>query len=80
MRDTSLERFLFLMRELFKEHNRGLINENTDLQELEEWSSLQIMIIVSEIDREYDVLISADEMRGITTIAKLYDLVKKKTN
>ena len=46
-------------------------------RELEEWSSFLALAIMAMIKIEYDVAISADEMRNANTIQELYDTVKK---
>ena len=46
-------------------------------RELEEWSSFLALAIMAMIKSEYDVAISADEMRNANTIQELYDTVKK---
>lgn len=46
-------------------------------RELEEWSSFLALGIMAMIKSEYDVAITADEMRNANTIQELYDTVKK---
>ena len=46
-------------------------------RELEEWNSFLALAIMAMIKSEYDVAISADEMRNANTIQELYDTVQK---
>ncbi len=75
---SSLENFVTLIRQQFSEHEALLINETTDIKSLKEWSSLQTMIIVNEIDKNFGVIISSDDLKAANTIAQLYQLVKEK--
>lgn len=78
MQEFTNENFLKLIQDVFKEDSRTLISFDTDLHTMTEWSSLQAMIVVSEIDRAFDVILSAQDMREAKTIAHLYERVKQK--
>lgn len=55
----------------------GLTPE-TNFRELDEWSSLCALAILSMIDEEYNVQLKGIEMRGANTIQELFDLVLSK--
>jgi acyl carrier protein len=67
-----------LIRSQFREEDRSLINETTDLKALKEWSSLQTMIIVSEIDKEYGVILDFENIRDAHTVSELFAIVQCK--
>ena len=48
-----------------------------EFHELEEWSSFLALAIMAMIKSEYDVAISADEMRNANTIQEVFDTVQK---
>ena len=77
---NSIQSFLEVIRGQFKEGTRASISETTDLKALNEWSSLQTMIIVNEIDKNYGVVLSFEEIKNGTTVQKLYDTVQSKLN
>ncbi len=79
MTNVELNNFLTLIRSQFKEDS-GLITETTDLKMLKEWSSLQTMIIVSEIDKEYNVILNFEDMKKAKTVAELFAIVQTKLN
>lgn len=54
------------------------LNPETNFRELEEWSSLAALSTMAMISDEYDVSITADEMRSTTTFQQLFDLVSSK--
>jgi acyl carrier protein len=78
MANNQLDSFLNLIQNQFKEENRDLINETTDIKTLKEWSSLQTMIVVNEIDKEYNVLLNTDDIKQASSIDELFKIVKTK--
>lgn len=46
-------------------------------RDLEEWSSFLALAIMAMIKSEYDVSITAEEMRSANTIKELFDTVQK---
>lgn len=77
MHDT-LNTFIELIRNLFISDERNLINEKTDLKLLKEWSSLQIMIVVNEIDKTYNVLLTNEDFLAVKNLEQLYKLIQYK--
>ena len=61
----------------FDETDAEVFTPELAFRELEEWSSFLALAIMAMIKSEYDVAISADEMRNANTIQELYDTVKK---
>ena len=49
----------------------------TKFKEFDEWSSLTSLSIIA-IDDEYGVVIKGDEIRAISTVQELFDLVQSK--
>ncbi len=78
--EDQLNNFINIIRNQFKESEHHKIDENTDIKTLKEWSSLQIMIIVNEIDKAYGVILEADDLKNTSTLKQLFQLVNTKTN
>ena len=51
---------------------------DTNLRELEEWSSLNALSIIAMVDEEYDVTLKGNDLQGVNTIEDLYVLIKSK--
>lgn len=51
---------------------------NTVFKELDEWSSLTALSIISMVDDEFDVQITGADIRSSETIEDLYNLVVAK--
>ena len=72
------EAFLNLIQNIFEAEVRTSISLDTNLHQLSEWSSLQAMLLVSEIDNMYNIILSANEMKEANTIEKLFEKVMQK--
>lgn len=77
---NDIETFTNLIRSQFSEKIRGTINGDTNLKLLKEWSSLQTMLVVNEIDKEYGVLLDMDDLWAADSVNKLFDIVQSKQN
>lgn len=78
VKSGNLDIFIDLIKSLFSEEENGLITENTDIKCLKEWSSLQNMIVVSEIDKIYEVIVSVEDFKSSSTIKELFEKVLAK--
>lgn len=76
----ELNTFLDLIRTLFSEEENGVISEKTDIKRLKEWSSLQNMIVVSEIDKVYDVIVSIEDFNSSSNLEELFEKIQSKRN
>lgn len=78
MSGNSLDTFLNFLRMLFKEESRAAMTAETKLTSLKEWSSLQTMIIVNEIDKEYNVVLDVDDLKNASSVRELFEIVQLK--
>ncbi|MCB0756446.1 MAG: acyl carrier protein [Flavobacteriales bacterium] len=69
------ELFVEVFRSLFQEADG--INENTQFRQLEEWSSMQALIVIAAIDEHFGVTLPEREFREAKTVGDLYRLTKK---
>ena len=72
-----MKEFISNFAEQFDETDASVFTPETKFREIEEWSSFLALAIMAMIKSEYDVAISADEMRNANTIQELFDTVKK---
>lgn len=78
MPDNDLNSFIELMISLFRKSDNHSIDEETDIKLLDEWSSLQTMIIVNEIDKKYNVLLEADDFKNSDSLKHIFNLIQSK--
>lgn len=69
------ELFVEVFRSLFQEADG--INENTQFRQLEEWSSMQALIVIAAIDEHFGITLPEREFRETKTVGDLYQLTKK---
>lgn len=71
----SLEEFIELFAEQFDETDASVFTPETNFRDLDEWGSLIALSVMSMVDDEYDVQLTAEEMRATNTIQELYNVV-----
>lgn len=54
------------------------LTPDTDYRELDEWDSLGALTAISMIDDVYSVTVTNKELRALSTIQELFDLVLSK--
>ena len=72
----DIKEFVQNFAEQFDETDAAVFTPELAFRELEEWSSFLALGIMAMIKSEYDVAITADEMRNANTIQELYDTVQ----
>ncbi len=64
------EEFVRVISDLFKE-DCDRINAQTKFRELEEWSSMQALLVIAAIDEHFNVTIPEKEFRNANTLDEL---------
>lgn len=75
----ELNEFIGNVAAQFDNTDAAQFSADTNLWELEEWSSLIALSIIAMIDEEYNVTIRGSDVKGIKTIAQLFEVVKAKS-
>lgn len=70
--ETDFKEFSALLEELFEPQF------NFDHRNLESWTSMQALIVVSAIDEHYNVLISHEELKQAQSLEDLHEILQKK--
>ena len=74
----SLEEFVNRFAEEFDDTPKELFKAETRYRELDEWSSLSGLSIISMVDDEFDKQITGSDLRKAETIKDLYEIIKNK--
>lgn len=74
----EIKDFIIHFGEVFEDTDTSILKADTNFRELDEWGSLIALSVMSMVDDEYDVQLSADEMRQANTIQELFDIVSQK--
>lgn len=70
-----MEKFIELFLEQFDDEVTIEVNQDTRFREIEGWTSLVALMVITMIDEEYGITITGDDMRSTSTIGELYNLV-----
>lgn len=73
----TLDEFVKAFAAEFDDTPEEQFTPQTNYRELEEWSSLTALSIISMIDDEMDVQITGANLRSCKTIEELYNVVKE---
>ena len=72
----DINEFILNFAEQFDETDASEFSPETVFRDNDEWSSLLALSVMAMVDEEYDVQLSANEMRQASTIQELFDIVK----
>ena len=71
----GINEFIQNFAEQFEETEASEFSPETVFRDNDEWSSLLALSVMAMVDEEYDVQLSANEMRQANTIQDLFDIV-----
>lgn len=74
----KLNDFIQNFADQFDDTDAEEFKADTNLKDLEEWSSLNALSVISMVDDEYDVSLKGDDIISSNTIEDLYNLVKSR--
>lgn len=74
----TLDEFIEAFAEEFDDTPEEQFTPSTNYRELEEWSSLAALSIISMVDDNEDKTITGADLRSCKTIEELYNLVQSK--
>ena len=72
----EIQEFINNFASQFDDTDASEFHAETRFRDLEEWSSFLALAIMSMIKSEYDVAVTAQEMRDAETVQDLFDIVK----
>jgi len=72
-----MDKFLELISELFEETPHEQLKLSAKFKEFEEWDSLIALSLIAMFDSEYNIKLSGEQIRSITTFEELYNLTVK---
>ena len=74
----ELNHFIETFAEQFEDTDANEIKANTVFKELDEWSSLIALMVISMADEEYNATLLASDIREAETVEDLFNIVKAK--
>jgi acyl carrier protein len=73
----DIQLFIQNVTDQFDEINVELTPE-TNFRQVEGWTSLVALLVITMVDEEYGIVLPPEEMRKTNTIQELFDLVASK--
>lgn len=58
--------------------NKRLLTQKSSPETITEWDSVNNLILISEIEKEYDVVITIDDVYQLKTFGDVYNFIKNK--
>ena len=77
-KSVEIQSFIDNLSDKFDSHFPGGFKPTSRFREHPEWSSLQALVVVVGFEEDYGVPVTADELRGSTTVEDLFNLVAGK--
>jgi len=62
----------------YDELEAGSLHSNSSFSEIENWGSMHSLILIALADTEYDVVISGSDLKTISTVQDLFDIIQIK--
>ena len=74
----EIKDFIEKFAEAIEIDDASTLSGSTEFKELDEWSSLAALSVISMVDEEYDISIGGKDIRTATTLEDLFNTVKDK--
>ncbi len=55
--------------------DEGDLTEDTALEDIEEWDSLSVLTLISEMKKRFDISLSTQQIREFKTVADICDVI-----
>lgn len=70
----EMTEFIEKFAEAIEVEDITVLTPDTEFRDLEEWSSISVMLLIAFYDEEFNKEIGSAEIKGCKTIKDLYDL------
>lgn len=74
----EIKEFIENFKDQFEDELACELTAETNFRDVDGWSSIVALSVMSMIDDEYDVQLNASDMRQANTIQELFDIVSSK--
>lgn len=72
----EIKEFIENFADIFDDTDTSTFTPQTKFRELDEWTSMLALSTMAMVSDEYDVELTAEEMRGANTIEDLFNVTK----
>ena len=72
------QEFLAKFAAQFEETDPSTITIDTKFREIDEWSSMMVLVIIAMVDEEMGITLTGDDVKNANTVNDLYKIVSAK--
>lgn len=72
----DIQEFINHFEDVFDDTDVNTLTPETNFRDLDEWTSMTALATMAMVNEEYDVELTADEMRNNSTFIDLFNVVK----
>ena len=76
--NIQIEDLIGKLEKEFDEIEPGTLKSTTSFKDLEEWSSMQALIVIALVDEHYDITLTGNDLMQCKTVQDIYDKIKDK--
>ncbi len=80
MADLNIDDLLLKLLEEFDDIETENFTAETSFKDLEEWSSMQALVVIALVDEHYGVALTGEDLLNCDTVNDLYNLIEKKSS
>lgn len=76
----TVEEFILKIEEEFPDMESGKLKPDSVFREVMNWNSINALILIVLVDTEYDVILTADDLRSAITINDIFNLIQSRVS
>lgn len=74
----DIQELISLIENEFEEIEAGTLSASSSIRDMDGWSSMHALLLIALVDNHYDILLTGEELKNITTINDLYQIILKR--
>jgi len=74
----TAEDFILKIEAEFPDLEHGKLKSDSVFREVMNWNSINALILIALVDTEYDVILTADDLRASVTIHDIFTIIKSR--
>lgn len=75
---TDINELISKIETEFETLEPGTLRPESSFRELKEWSSMHALILIALVDTEYNVTLNGNDLRSITTVNDLHQMIESR--
>lgn len=76
----TVEEFIEKVEAEFPDLESGQLTPDVPFRDVLNWSSINALILIAMIITEYDVIITADDLKASNTLRELFEILKERSS